>query len=574
MKTVWVAVSLLLPSALWAQTLDRVSLDSAGTQANALSSAPQSSTTGQFVVFQSTATNLVAGDTNGVSDVFVRDRSTGATTRVSVITGGGEANGASTEPSISADGRFITFTSVATNLVAGDTNAAADIFLHDRNSTTTTRVSTDAVGAQVAGASGQSFITPDGTQVVFTSASAALVAGDTNALDDIFLKNISTGAVTRISVSTAGVEANGASRNATVSGTGLFVVFTSDATNLVAGDVNGLSDIFFRSVVGSTTTIVSFDTLGGPTDGASDNAWISSDATLIVFDSTATDLVAGDANLVSDVFARNTVIGVTTRISIATAGTEANGASTNASPSSDGRFVSFTSAATNLIATDTNAAADIYCRDLTAGRTLRASTTTTSTESDGASSMSAMSLDGLRVMFESVATNLVAMDTNAVQDIFAAVQPLFPPTGGVVNDGTGADIDAQAVGTAVSANWSGFTANSSAIASFDWAYGTTPGGTDLQGLTNVGLVTAASNTTTLPSAGTTVFVSVRAIDVNGNTSVIIVSDGVLILAAADADISGGNNSGKCGISGAPFAPMSALLAALALVITASRFRSL
>lgn len=568
MKQALVALSFVLAASLArAQVTDRVSVSSGGTQGDALSARPRASTTGQFVVFQSNATNLVAGDTNAATDVFVRDRTAGTTTRVSVITGGGQANGASTEPSISADGRYVTFTSAATNLVAGDTNLVNDVFLHDRTTGVTTRISVDAVGAQANGASGESFITADATQVAFTSAASNLVAGDANGVADIFLKTLATGAIVRASVSSAGVEANAASRNPTTTSSGLFVVFTSDATNLVAGDGNAAADVFMRSIVGSATARVSVDAGGADSDGPSENAWVSSDGTVIAFESDATDLVAGDANAARDVFARNTVASTTALVSVDTAGAQGNGASVNGSPSSGGRYVSFTSSATNLVTGDLNGAADVFVRDTLAGRTRRASLSSTSVEANGASSVSAMTPDGLGVMFDAVATNLAAGDTNAVQDVFAAPNPTVPPTAGTVNDGTGADIDVQTVGTAVSANWTGFTAGSGAIASYEWAYGTTAGGTDLQGYVNVGASTSASNTTTLPSAGSSVFVSVRAIDANGNTSAVAVSDGVLIQASADAEISG-EKAGKCGISAAPFGGASAPAAAAAILVIA------
>src|SRR5439155_1351426 len=141
---------------------ERVSVDSAGTQANGSSFGRALSADGRFVAFISVAPDLVSGDTNGVADVFVHDRQTGTTERVSVDSAGTQANGASTGVALSADGRFVSFTSVATDLVPGDTNAARDAFVHARNAGATERVSVDSAGTQANGASFGRALSADG----------------------------------------------------------------------------------------------------------------------------------------------------------------------------------------------------------------------------------------------------------------------------------------------------------------------------------------------------------------------------------------------------------------------------
>jgi Tol biopolymer transport system component len=279
-KTVVFAV-LALPAL--SQTTTRVDVDSAGNQAAGENDTPSLSADGRYVAFDSAASNLVAGDANGILDVFVRDRQTGATERVSVSSGGAEANDLSYWPSISFDGRYVVFQSWATNLVAGDTNGRTDIFVRDRLLGTTERVS----------------------------------------------------------LANSGFESNDESQTATISGDGRFVAFTSFASNLVAGDTNGTYDVFVRDRLNGTTERVSVDSSGVEGNGMSDfKPVISRDGSCVAFASVATNLVAADTNGKEDIFLRNRQAGTTERISVSTAGTQGNGSCLYESAiSSDGRFV-------------------------------------------------------------------------------------------------------------------------------------------------------------------------------------------------------------------------------------------
>src|SRR5438552_5705991 len=209
------SVTLVLLTALWgrsagAQTTERVSVDSGGTEANDASLSSALSADGRFVAFDSAATDLVAADTNGVSDVFVHDRQTGATERVSVASGGAQGNGSSGligfafPPALSADGRFIAFVSFATNLVAGDTNGATDVFVHDRLTGTTERVSVASGGTEGNDASLGFALSADGRFVAFQSDATNLVAGDTNGATDVFVHDRQTGTTERATVATGG----------------------------------------------------------------------------------------------------------------------------------------------------------------------------------------------------------------------------------------------------------------------------------------------------------------------------------------------------------------------------------
>jgi len=189
-------------------TITPVSVDSAGNLGNSFSSQPSISADGRFVAFSSDASNIVPGDTNSNPDVFVRDTLTNTTTRVSVDSAGNQANSISDGASISADGRFVAFLSNASNIVPGDTNSSGDIFVRDTLTNTTTRVSLDSAGNQ-----GNSFsilpsISADGRFVAFYSNASNLVPGDTNSSQDVFLRDTLTNTTTRVSVDSADNQAN------------------------------------------------------------------------------------------------------------------------------------------------------------------------------------------------------------------------------------------------------------------------------------------------------------------------------------------------------------------------------
>ena len=412
----------------------RVSVDSVGRQVNGPSSVAAISSDGRFVAFESDATNLVPGDTNGLTDVFVHDLVTGTTTRVSVDSQGRQANGPSRNPAISGDGRFVAFESDATNLVPGDTNGLTDIFVRDLVTGTTTRVSVDSQGRQANGPSYNAAISTPGPVfgpislpapptvgpfIAFESDATNLVPGDTNGRRDIFVRDLVTGSTLRVSVDSAGRQANGPSSSPVISATGRIVAFESDATNLVPGDTNGKRDIFVYDLVTKSTTRVSVDSLGRQANGPSYNPATASDGRFVAFESDATNLVPSDFNGRRDVFLHDVVAGSTTRVSVDSSGREANGPSFNAATSSDGRFVAFDSDASNLVPQDSNGVRDVFLRDVRAGSTTRVSVDTAGRQAvGGASGGPAISTDGRFVAFESDATNLVLNDTNGKRDVF------------------------------------------------------------------------------------------------------------------------------------------------------------
>jgi len=404
-------------------TITRLSVDSAGNQANDSSVNPSISADGRFVAFESYASNLVPGDTNNTNDIFVRDLSTNTTTRVSVDSAGNQGNKVSSQPSISADGRFVAFYSDASNLVPGDTNNLADIFVRDLLTNTTTRVSVDSAGNQGNLVSSDPSISANGRFVAFQSQGSNLVPGDTNNTNDIFVRDLLTNTTTRVSVDSAGNQANSDSYYPSISADGRFVAFGSNSSNLVPGDPNNRFEIFVRDLSTNTTTRVSVDSAGNLGNGYSYTPSISADGRFVAFYSDASNLVPADTNNSPDVLVRDLSTNTTTRVSVDSAGNLGNGDSYLPSISADGRFVAFYSDASNLAPGDTNNSPDIFMRDLLTNTTTRLSVDSAGNQGNadtrGFASPS-ISADGRFVAFSSSASNLVPGDTNNTRDVFVS----------------------------------------------------------------------------------------------------------------------------------------------------------
>jgi Tol biopolymer transport system component len=353
---------LATPGTAPAGNTERVSVDSAGNQGNAGSFFSSISADGRFVAFASYATNLVPGDTNGASDIFVHDRQSGITERVSVDSTGNQGDGASYVPAISGDGRFVAFASVATNLVPGDTNGGWDVFVHDRQTRATERVSVDSTGSQgnnTTSAIWNSYrpaISADGRFVAFPSDATNLVPGDTNGRLDVFVHDRQTRTTERVSMDSAGNPGNRDSIQPSISADGRFVAFGSDATNLVSGDTNWWADVFVHDRQTRTTERVSVDSAGTQGNGSfSGEPSISADGRFVAFTSDARNLVPGDTNGINaDVFVHDRQTRTTERVSVSSAGTQGNWFSGEPSISADGRFVAFYSLADTLVLLDTN----------------------------------------------------------------------------------------------------------------------------------------------------------------------------------------------------------------------------
>ncbi len=298
----------------------------------------------------------------------VQVRAAEVVTRVSVDSNEVQGNAISYVGDISADGRFVAFDSEATNLVLDDTNGVSDVFLRDLQLGTTVRVSVTAMGEQTNGGGGAPSISADGRFVAFESGSTNFVSGDANGFGDIYVKDMLTGAVTRASVSSTGAEPNNESMTASISGDGRYVVFDSDADNLVPNDTNGAGDIFVRDLQLGTTTGVTVSGNMGGMDGS-----ISLDGQYVVFNSRSTNLVSDDTNEGMDVFVYSTQTGQIVRASVDSSGVQGDHSSIEPSISGDGRYVTFSSSSNNFTSIETYGYSHLYVRDMQTGSTTLAS---------------------------------------------------------------------------------------------------------------------------------------------------------------------------------------------------------
>jgi Tol biopolymer transport system component len=402
--------------------IERVSIASDGTQGNGFSYAPDISADGRYVTFTSNASNLVEGDTNGGTDIFVHDRVTGETQRVSVASDG--AQGANSvdwiTSSISADGRYVAFKSEARNLVESDPNGG-NCFVHDRLTGETISVSVPSDGTE----GGSDYVAPaisaDGGYVVFDSSSTG----------GIFIYDRMTRETTLVPVSTDGTQGNIVGDVTSISADGRYMVFKSRATNLVEGDTNGVVDCFGHDRLTGETTRVSVASDGTQANGScAFYEWalifgpsISADGRYVAFSSTASNLVEGfteypDIYIYAGIYVHNQVTGETTLVSVSSDGTQANGSSWLHAISADGRYVAFSSTATNLVEGVTDGYESLYLHDRLTGETKFVSISNYVINGDERFWGSSISADGRYIAFASSASNLVKGDTNGVSDIF------------------------------------------------------------------------------------------------------------------------------------------------------------
>ncbi|MFG1300912.1 tandem-95 repeat protein [Xanthobacter sp. V3C-3] len=399
---------------------------------------------GSAVVFQSYAGNLVAGDTNGSYDVFVKDLATGEVTQVSTRADGIQGTGGSESATFSPDGSKILFSSNASNLVAGDTNGMTDVFVKDLATGEVTLVSTSADGIQGSDASGIATFSPDGSKILFLSNASNLVPGDTNDDYDYFVKDLATGEVTMVNAAADGTQGDLFYVDAvSFSPDGSKVLFRSYASNLVAGDTNGgNADYFVKDLATGEVTMVNAAADGTQGDSLYiDNVSFSPDGGKVLFRSNASNLVAGDTNGNYDYFVKDLATGEVTLVNAAADGTQGNGDSSEATFSPDSGKILFWSNASNLVAGDTNGATDVFVKDLATGEVTRVSTNAAGTQADGSSYYNAVfSPDGTQVVFHSAADNLVAGDTNSTWDVFIKTLDAHSKTVATVTDDPAATV--------------------------------------------------------------------------------------------------------------------------------------
>ena len=403
-----------------------VSVSRTGTAASGTFSAPAVGS--DRVAFGSTASTLVADDTNRVADVFVRDSGYGT---VRLPDFAAQANGAGGQPTFSSSGNdVVAFSSSASNIVP-DTNRVQDVFLSVEENQSTVRISESSTGGQANGASGEPSVSDGSVQfsppfmVAFTSLATNLVTGDTNGVADIFVAGLASSPTTRVSVASDGGQARGGgSSDPSITGDARFVAYTSMASNLVPGDTNGVADVFVRDLVDQTTSRVSVASDGDQSAGASSTPSIA--GRYVAFASADNELAGEASDNASDVYVRDVEAGTTQRVSVSSTGEPANADSSQPELSRDGRFVVFTSAASNLVAGDTNGRRDVFLRDLEAGTTTRMSVASDGSQSRSDSHSPAVNGDGSAVAFLSEPNGgLVRGDTT--QTVLLR-RPEAPPT--------------------------------------------------------------------------------------------------------------------------------------------------
>jgi len=454
----------------------RVSVSTLGIQGNKSSTEPTISTTGQRVAFQSLATNLVSDDTNSSADIFVRDMDLSVIFRASVSTSGGQSNGDCSVPSISGDGQRISFQTYASNLVSGDNNGKTDVFVRDTAASQTWRVSLSTEGGQGNAPSEQGAISLDGQFIVFESGSTTLsntdqtvwrdlylrnidsqvtaqvsfagVPGmsnwfsgepasswdgryvafasagsnfgvlDNNLVSDVYVRDTALGAVVLASLGETGTQELEECVEPSLSADGNMVVFRSKSSNLVANDTNNAYDIFLRILDQEFTARVSVSSGGVQGNNISMRPWISGDGKVVVYESMASNLVSGDTNSFRDIFWRDLELGVTRRVSVSSGGLQGNESSQSATCSFDGRYICFSSGASNLVSGDSNGASDVFVHDVVLGTTHRVSVGNDGGQGNAASYSDRISGNGRWVAFSSSASNLVDGDANGTRDVF------------------------------------------------------------------------------------------------------------------------------------------------------------
>lgn len=408
--------------AAW-ESIARASVSTSSAQTTGELSSSAISGNGRYVAFATDAADVVAGDTNGVWDIFVRDLTLGTTTRVSVASDGSQSNNLSDLPSISADGRYVAFMSEASNLVPGDTNGTTDIFVRDMLAGTTSRASLADDESQAALSSVAPSISANGRYVAFAS-SAGLVPEDTNLAHDVYVRDLVDQTTSRVSIATDGSQttAISTSESASISADGRYVAFISSAGNLVDGDTNSSVDVFVHDRTLHETKRVSVTSTGAQVSGSCWAPSIAANGEVVVFESLSSGLVPGDTNSALDVFVFDRVTSETNRVSLASDGSQAPTGASSASISADGRYVGF-----SAILPGFGSAGDVFVRDRTLAVTTCVSVNAAGTPGDGMSIAPALSSDGATVAFRSYATNLVAGDTNGTGDIFVRGAAPTPP---------------------------------------------------------------------------------------------------------------------------------------------------
>jgi Tol biopolymer transport system component len=401
---------------------ERVSVSSAGVQGDDSTIAGDLSADGRYVVFASSASTLVPGDTNQYEDVFLRDRLTGRTTRLSVSATGEQGDGSSGSPQISTDGRYVTFISYASNFAPNPRpEIGYDVYLLDRLTGALDRISEAPGGAPADGDSYEPSISADGRYVAFETYAANLIPGVAGA--NVLVYDRRTGQLSPVSVAADGTTPAAGGFSGSISASGRYIAFVSFAGNLAPGDTDGTGDIYVRDRVAGTTVRASVADDGSETAGESRGAEVSDNGRYVTFWSEDNTLAPGDTNPGADVFLRDLTAGTTSLISTSADGTPGNDSSSDPDITPDGRWVAFNSAASNLVPGDTNGADDVFRKDLRTGTVTLASRRTGGAQGNNSSFNPTITPNGRIIAYGSWATDLTPGDTNDQTDLFVTKLP-------------------------------------------------------------------------------------------------------------------------------------------------------
>jgi Tol biopolymer transport system component len=395
-----------------------VSTSDTGTKGNRESREPQISDDGTVVAFRSKARNLDPADTDGIFDIYAKNLITGDIALASITSTGTKSDGTSEQPTLSANGSLVAFQTKASNLAPNDLDTNSDIYVKDLATGALTLVSQTKSGTKSNGVSDEPDISADGTVVSFRSTATNLDPADPDLVPDVYEKNLITGDISLVSANGTGVKGNAHSGRPSLSSDGSLVAFRSRSTDLLAADTDSAFDIYLKNMSTGALRLVSADANGVDGDGASTTPMISSDGTLVAFRSSASNLVSADTDAIYDIYAKNMANGAVALVSTTAAGTKSNGSCVNPSLSADGTAVAFGTFATNFDPRDTDTYQDAYVKDLSSGTLVLASVSAAGTKGNANTLFPWISGNGSRVVFRSDASNLVAADTDHTGDVY------------------------------------------------------------------------------------------------------------------------------------------------------------
>jgi putative cell wall-binding protein len=470
---VLVAVALAVPLGLFGASdasawvspmVFRVSENESGVQVNDIAYTSAISADGATLAFESKATNMVPEDLGVDEDIYVVEPFTGDVELISVSPTGSVGNEVSSNAFVSADGRFVVFSSFASNIVPPDTNVDWDLFIRDRMTDTTKRVTLGPGSVEPTAGTYYGQCTANGKFVAFTSTAISLVPGVVEG-GQVYIRDMDAGINELVSVAPGGGSGNeSAGTRISMTPNGRYVAFTTNSTNLDSPPQTGfMSDAYVRDRVAGTTTRVTRTHTGALPTGHSSDVQISANGRYVVFEYEDDDLLAADSNTYRDIFRYDRSTGKTEIVSVQQGGGQGNNHSRSPRGiSADGRHVYFTSTASNLRddvdpGSDTNNDTDTYAKDMVTGEVTRVSLTDSLGQITGDSDWGDMSADGRNFVFDSFGTNVVTPDTNGDTDVFFNRRSLKETKRLASADRytTAVDIATEAFDLAASGTWAG-----------------------------------------------------------------------------------------------------------------------